>query len=201
MSYYAVRRGRNPGVYNSWSDCRDEVDGYSGARYKKFGSSAEAEAFVDGYDQSSYQGSSRGSRGVDVYTDGACFNNGRDGARAGIGVYWGPGHPSNVSERLPGRQTNNRAEIKAAETAIGQARDMGYNEVNVHTDSKFLTDSVNNWMPGWKRNDWKTSTGSDVVNRRDFESLERASEGMKVNYVSIYSKLQITAFQTFCIKS
>lgn len=25
-----------------------------------------------------------------VYTDGSCFNNGRKGARAGIGVYWGP---------------------------------------------------------------------------------------------------------------
>ena len=37
-------------------ECREEVNGYSGARYKKFGSAREAEAFVDGYDQSSYQG-------------------------------------------------------------------------------------------------------------------------------------------------
>ncbi|XP_041333850.1 ribonuclease H1 isoform X2 [Pyrgilauda ruficollis] len=28
-----------------------------------------------------------------VYTDGCCSGNGRNRARAGIGVYWGPGHP------------------------------------------------------------------------------------------------------------
>ena len=48
---------------------------------------------------------------VVVYTDGACSYNGREGARAGIGVYWGDKHPFNVSERLGGKQTNQRAEI------------------------------------------------------------------------------------------
>lgn len=30
---------------------------------------------------------------VVVYTDGCCTKNGKHGARAGIGVYWGPSHP------------------------------------------------------------------------------------------------------------
>lgn len=30
---------------------------------------------------------------VVVYTDGCCEGNGKTGARAGIGVYWGPNHP------------------------------------------------------------------------------------------------------------
>ncbi|XP_036286187.1 ribonuclease H1 isoform X2 [Pipistrellus kuhlii] len=51
---------------------------------------------------------------VVVYTDGCCCGNGRRRARAGIGVYWGPGHPLNVGMRLPGRQTNQRAEIHPA---------------------------------------------------------------------------------------
>ncbi|XP_062064894.1 ribonuclease H1 isoform X3 [Lepus europaeus] len=51
---------------------------------------------------------------VVVYTDGCCSSNGRRRARAGIGVYWGPGHPLNLSIRLPGRQTNQRAEIHPA---------------------------------------------------------------------------------------
>ena len=37
-----------------------------------------------------------------VYTDGACEGNGKAGARAGIGVYWGPDHPWNVSEPVRG---------------------------------------------------------------------------------------------------
>lgn len=50
--YYAVQKGRHPGVYESWSDCQREVTGAAGAVFKKFKTRAEAEAFVkgDGYD-------------------------------------------------------------------------------------------------------------------------------------------------------
>ncbi|KAJ1150082.1 hypothetical protein NDU88_002880 [Pleurodeles waltl] len=72
-----------------------------------------------------------------VYTDGCCASNGRSGARAGIGVYWGENHPLNVSERLSGRQTNQRAEIQAACTAVAQARSQNIKKLDVCTDSKF----------------------------------------------------------------
>ena len=29
--YYAVRKGKTPGIYNSWSECKLQVDGFSGA--------------------------------------------------------------------------------------------------------------------------------------------------------------------------
>ena len=50
--FYAVQKGRHPGVYENWSDCQREVIGATGAVYKKFKTRAEAEAFVkaDGYD-------------------------------------------------------------------------------------------------------------------------------------------------------
>ncbi|XP_030044630.1 ribonuclease H1 [Microcaecilia unicolor] len=155
MSYYAVRTGRQTGVFHTWEECKEQVHGFPSARYKKFNSAKEAWAFVDSedsagpssgyrsdtwyekprfsrykryYEQSSSsedeevyepkramhtekKSSYKGHSAV-VYTDGCCANNGRNDARAGIGVYWGPGHPSNVAERLPGRQTNQRAEIQ-----------------------------------------------------------------------------------------
>jgi len=40
-------------------------------------------------------------------------HNGKPYARAGIGVYFGPNDPRNVSEPIDGKQTNNTAEIKA----------------------------------------------------------------------------------------
>ncbi|EEC18029.1 ribonuclease H1, putative [Ixodes scapularis] len=83
-----------------------------------------------------------------VYTDGACSNNGgyNRTPQAGIGVYWGPNHPMNVSEPLPGRQTNNRAEIQAATRALYQVREQGGRNVTVHTDSDFLVKSTTQWM-------------------------------------------------------
>lgn len=46
--YYAVQNGRSRGVFNNWSDCKDQVNGYPGARYKKFDTLVEAEAFSIG---------------------------------------------------------------------------------------------------------------------------------------------------------
>jgi ribonuclease HI len=48
-----------------------------------------------------------------VYTDGACIHNGKKNAKAGIGIFFGPGDKRNVSERITGKQTNNAAELEA----------------------------------------------------------------------------------------
>ena len=47
-SYYAVKNGKNPGVYTTWSDCEAQVKGFPGAMYKKFGTKDEAEEYVSG---------------------------------------------------------------------------------------------------------------------------------------------------------
>jgi ribonuclease HI len=88
----------------------------------------------------------------------------------------------NFSERVQGRQTNNTAEIRAAERAIQKAKDHGYSEVTVKTDSKFLQNSVESWMPKWKSNGWKKANGGPVQNREDFEGLDRAMKGVEVRF-------------------
>lgn len=40
--YYVVWEGRVPGVYDNWDDAREQVENYDGARFKGFGSAAEA---------------------------------------------------------------------------------------------------------------------------------------------------------------
>lgn len=40
--YYVVFAGRNPGVYDDWNDAREQIEGFDGARYKGYGSAAEA---------------------------------------------------------------------------------------------------------------------------------------------------------------
>lgn len=46
--YYAVQYDRNSGVYDSWDDCRSEVNDYSGAVYKKFESAQDAMDYSQG---------------------------------------------------------------------------------------------------------------------------------------------------------
>ena len=52
--FYAVRVGRAPGIYNSWDDCKAQIDGFSGATYKSFKTAAEAAEFM-GWGESAKQ--------------------------------------------------------------------------------------------------------------------------------------------------
>ena len=47
MIFYAVKCGRNIGIYNTWEECRVQVNGYSGAIYKKFKTLSGAEEFIN----------------------------------------------------------------------------------------------------------------------------------------------------------
>jgi len=45
--FYAVKKGRKPGIYMSWDACKAQVMGFPNARYKGFKTKAEAEAFLN----------------------------------------------------------------------------------------------------------------------------------------------------------
>jgi ribonuclease HI len=46
--YYVVWEGNNPGVYESWQDCKLQIQGYPSAKYKAFKSLEEATAAFRG---------------------------------------------------------------------------------------------------------------------------------------------------------
>lgn len=45
--FYAVHKGRVPGVYLDWDTCKEQVNGFSGAQYKSFEYKSEAEKYVE----------------------------------------------------------------------------------------------------------------------------------------------------------
>ncbi len=46
--YYAVKKGRQAGIFETWEECRRLVQGYAGAVYKSFESRQQAEAYLQG---------------------------------------------------------------------------------------------------------------------------------------------------------
>lgn len=46
--YYAVRVGKVPGIYSTWDQCKEQINGVSGAQYKSFPTLAEAEHYIQG---------------------------------------------------------------------------------------------------------------------------------------------------------
>uniref|UniRef100_A0A1B6GSK7 Ribonuclease H1 n=1 Tax=Cuerna arida TaxID=1464854 RepID=A0A1B6GSK7_9HEMI len=111
---------------------------------------------------------------VIVYTDGACSNNGRTGAKAGVGVWFNHNHPFNVAGPVEGTPTNNNAEIQAATRAIQQARLAGVRRLNIHTDSQFMISCITEWIKKWKRNNWITTNGGQVKNKEQLIILDEA---------------------------
>lgn len=117
--FYAVANGRNIGIFLSWDECSNSVKGYRCAIYKKFKTKEEAEEFLknnnkdDGEPLQPIVDNIIEKPDYYVYTDGACSNNGRENAKAGIGIFFAIDDPRNVSRLLEGKQTNNSAELTA----------------------------------------------------------------------------------------
>lgn len=45
--YYAVAKGKTPGIYRTWDDCKAQVTRFPGAVYKGFETIQEAETFIE----------------------------------------------------------------------------------------------------------------------------------------------------------
>ncbi|KAF6767250.1 Ribonuclease H domain protein [Kalmanozyma brasiliensis GHG001] len=67
--YYAVQKGKTPGVYRSWPECEAQTKGFAGAVYKKFDTEASAKSFVkgDGYGAGSSSGATRSTMSDNRY--------------------------------------------------------------------------------------------------------------------------------------
>ncbi len=48
--FYAVKKGKKVGIFETYQECLDSVKGYSGAEYKSFSSFDEAQAYLQGID-------------------------------------------------------------------------------------------------------------------------------------------------------
>jgi ribonuclease HI len=183
---YAVARGRQTGIFTTWAEAKKHVEGFVGARFKKFASREDAETFIRG-NGSLILGqfgitdvipttalslnpmvSPHPTDALVVFTDGACKGNGSMNARAGYAAVF-PNHPHlDISEPLIGEtRTNNRAEYTGCIRALEQCEkeDPGLGKsVYMYTDSQLLMNTVTKWIRGWKNRGWKKNDGGPILN-------------------------------------
>lgn len=99
---------------------------------------------------------------VEIFTDGACSGNPGPGGWGCILRCKG------VEKEMSGAEkdtTNNRMELKAViESLKALKREC---EVVVCTDSRYVMDGVNQWLPNWKNNGWKTTNKKSPVKNLD----------------------------------
>lgn len=173
MSYYAVQNGRSTGVFRDWGSCKSQVDGYSGARYKKFGTMAEAQAFATGQVTRDYQRES---------SHGRSYGGSRGGNYQRESNYersYGDTRRSNNSSSYYGREGSNR---RATEDHSSQTE----NYVPKQAQKFYAVKSSNPSVPDEIFQTWGDCqsyvSGKGGLSYRKFENLNDAR-----NFISGYS--------------
>jgi ribonuclease HI len=122
--FYAVKAGVCPGIYTSWDECKKQVNGYPGAKYKSFTSLADAENYMGiGNSGEKNEGKINDSFKYDyeVYTDGSYDPDSRQYSYAfvfvkdGSVMYEGSGVGDNEEAAV---MRNVAGEIRAVEEAV-----------------------------------------------------------------------------------
>jgi ribonuclease HI len=117
-------------------------------------------------------------RVVEIYTDGACSGNPGPGGW-GAQLRYGE-HVKELCGGDPGPTTNNRMELTAAIEALEALTRTAI--VRLHTDSSYLRNGITSWLPGWKRNGWRTADKKPVKNADLWQRLDAAASGHQVEW-------------------
>ncbi|HEV2213092.1 MAG TPA: ribonuclease HI [Gammaproteobacteria bacterium] len=107
---------------------------------------------------------------LEVYTDGACRGNPGPG---GWGVLIREGGRERTLKGAEAQTTNNRMELMAAIVALRELPDGS--AADIYTDSKYVMDGLNDWLPAWKQRGWKTAAKKPVKNQDLWQALDAAS--------------------------
>jgi len=99
-----------------------------------------------------------GSETTYIYTDGACINNGKKNAKAGIGIFFSHNDSRNTSERLGGKQSNNCAELEAIIKAIKLAKPeiQSNHNIIIMTDSEYAIKCLTSYGRKLAAKNWET---------------------------------------------
>ena len=200
--YYAVREGRNIGVFGTWDECKAQVDGYSGAVYKSFKTLGEAKAFIgitiqDNVDVNSYNERNdlkkvehtkelsercgeiycnlKADEAI-AYVDGS-FNIATNEFSYGAVIFY-DGKEVHLNEKFDDEELasmrNVAGEIYGSMAAMQYAVDNGVKKIKIYHDYE----GIAKWCQGL----WKTNKEGTIAYKRYYDEV---SKRIKVEFVKV----------------
>lgn len=201
--WYAVKKGKKPGIYTEWPKAETQVKGFPGAKFKGFPSEQEAKLWLEG---KLVEQSGAGSRkkttkqtseiaapqngyenDIVIYTDGGAINNpgpGGYGIVLSYGKKCGKKVAKTTKELSDGFRltTNNRMELLACIVAL---RELGKvdNPVALFSDSSYVVNGIRKgWAKKWKKNGWLKADKKPVMNQDLWSELLELSNKLPVTF-------------------
>lgn len=105
---------------------------------------------------------------INIFTDGACRGN------PGPGGWGALLRTDNHEKELYGGEkdtTNNRMEMMAVIKAVEALQNPS--NIKITTDSQYVLKGITEWMPNWKKNNWRTAAKKPVKNADLWQMLDK----------------------------
>lgn len=144
--FYAVRKGKKPGIYMSWDICKQQTDGFPGAEFKSFPTREAAEEYIGQKQQT-----------VEKEPENYAFVDGSYNIATKVYGYGGFLMADGKKEVLQGSGSeeemvsmrNVAGEVLGSMAAIEKAVELGLAELTIYYDYM----GIEMWATkGWKRN-------------------------------------------------
>ncbi|GGI62845.1 ribonuclease H family protein [Limosilactobacillus caviae] len=175
--YYAVKKGRQPGIYQSWAECQRQVNGYPNAKFKGFATIIGAKQWLNAQEKTvmPIQKSINASDAIYIYTDGGSRNHGNklgqhvksdDKAAWAYLIQTNDKNYTGTDGELGA--TNNKMEITALVYALKKLITLNLQNKKIIAilDSHYVLDPiVQGWLTNWQRCGWVTTSGKPVANQ------------------------------------
>ncbi len=166
MKYYAVKNGRKIGVFETWDECKAQVDGYSGAEYKSFTKKEDALAFLGIGGQETFDFMDEGI--VKAYVDGS-YNIETQEFSFGAVMFLG-GEPVTFSQKFDNpdlaEMRNVAGEIKGAEFVMRYCVEHGIPAIEIYYDYEGIS--------AWAEGRWKTNKDGTIAYKKAYDELSKS---------------------------
>lgn len=181
--FYAVKAGRQTGIFNSWEECKKQVDCYPSASYKSFKTAAEAAAYIGLIPNQTAIANANNSP-ADFVTDNTAIAY-VDGSynistcEYGYGVvFFYNGEEIHLKKGFPkddlAAMRNVAGEIKGSEAAISYAVSKHISSIKIYHDYE----GISKWCTG----EWKANKEGTIA-YRDF--YNNAKKYLEIEFVKV----------------
>lgn len=175
MKYYAVKNGRKNGIFESWQECKEQVDGFSGAEYKSFTTREDALLYLGVEVDEAKEGTADGGV-VRAYVDGS-YNIETCAFSFGA-VILADGKELTFSGKYAdtdlAAMRNVAGEIKGAEFVLKYCAENGIPAVEIYHDYEGIA--------AWAEGRWKTNKDGTIAYKKLFDDI---SKKVAVKFVKV----------------
>lgn len=179
QKFYAVRIGRNPGIYRTWSECQKQIMHYKEAEYKSFKTLKEAEQYLAAGNVNAEipdKGDIPPENECWAFIDGSFIADQKAYGYGGVLIYSDRQHAFNggSKDKALVELRNVAGEMSAAMRAVQDAIKNRMKKITLFYDYK----GVRAWAKGeWKRNNEYTQSYH--------EYMQKAAQRIAIEFVKV----------------